>query len=57
MAGKYLSQNCLSVEDDLAVAKVYELLNQKNAVDVPSSDFNKNYQERKLFLNRVKINI
>lgn len=57
MAGKYLSQNCLCVEDNLAVEKVYTLLNQNTSPDMPKSDFNKNSYERTSFLSRIKKNI
>lgn len=56
MAGKYLSQNCLCVEDSAAVEVVNSLIKDDGSHNVYTSALNRVPQERREFLNKVKIN-
>jgi|GEM_PF-6387649 len=55
MAGKYLLQNCLCVHDSTAVAAVEALVSENAPQKVYTSSFNRDSNERKAFLNKVKI--
>ncbi|WP_292470008.1 hypothetical protein [Methanolobus sp.] len=56
MAGKYLLQNCLCVEDGVAVNTVNTLIQEESPQRVYTSAFNRVPQERRAFLKKVKIN-
>ncbi|WP_406657920.1 hypothetical protein V7O62_05010 [Methanolobus sp. ZRKC2] len=56
MAGKYLTQNCLCVENSTAVATVQSLLKEDWPEYSYKSGLNKSSTERSAFLKKVKSN-
>jgi len=56
MAGKYLSQNCLCVEDSAAIDAVNTLIKKDGSHNVYASALNRVPHERREFLKNVKNN-